>query len=411
MRHCGHSAALEVVQDFLASMGSSDERDYDILQVPTGSVAMSRIGRQESLMIVPAVVVRQVEQQEEVIVGVEDLRSRPGIGSFYFRHNPEDIVTTQLSRNWIWPSAGDVFKMWTTAMFLPRSPAWFGQMSDGVWVTIPKRIDLIDTGYTFAEGCAVNPNYLNTVSLDEARGIGRDEATSEAHRARVSSIMQQVMNSIDSELSAWDELVKVYQPEEIIIDDDDFLEQFRKDLDFIEKLIDSPSGHDLQLRVSAILVMGLFVLKASMLNREDEKGLRLAVLYFVTAAEISDICGYSKINLACRQCLARYPGKVVSRSLVFRGTKKATWLLSCLDVLDEMFAVETWRGGSPLDKENRRVVWNRFREEITRALPVEEVSRLVIHSRVERGTQWGLGSAWEGILKRIQQSHPLRRLV
>jgi hypothetical protein len=191
--HLTSRAAREAINLFMTDFGAFGERRVDLLKVPVGSIASSRVGRQQSVMLAPRLIWGARNGHEvSHFVWAEDLRTRPGFGAFYFEH--KGAPSSHLHRNWLWPGVSDIFKTWLMVWMTGESPVYTATTKDGLWWTLnPTRPDLINCGYEFADGCKSNMNlavYNRNTPNEQAAGdrearqarIGAiDQATSEIH--------------------------------------------------------------------------------------------------------------------------------------------------------------------------------------------------------------------------------------
>ncbi|KXU94131.1 hypothetical protein CR51_27030 [Caballeronia megalochromosomata] len=135
---------------------ADDQFAPDFLSATIGNVDLqgSRVGRQESVMIVP-----HLTSNGAVISGVENLRHREGTSAFYFKHSPESASMDRLSRNYLWPTFGDDFKTAITrvlandVLMQVSSPEDLGngylRVSRSYF--LPHRPERVDPGYTLTE--------------------------------------------------------------------------------------------------------------------------------------------------------------------------------------------------------------------------------------------------------------------
>jgi len=120
------------------------------LLLPRGFLASSRVKAQEAVIIMPDEIREDLADREAGIDGIrypkfryiEDLKTRPGLTRFYFRHNGRGVEGPGLiARERLWPR--DDFLLKTLILLIagsyPLSQA------------IPRRLDLIDGGYSQGE--------------------------------------------------------------------------------------------------------------------------------------------------------------------------------------------------------------------------------------------------------------------
>ncbi|MEW6580943.1 MAG: hypothetical protein AB1435_17355 [Chloroflexota bacterium] len=120
-------------------------RYFRLLDMPPGSFAASRLGRQSAVMIVPDEL--RIEQRDESdtyaqFQALEDVKTRDGFQRFYFRHTAQPPDVSPIDREYLWPREGDIFQTLISRVLQPTTEA-YGWGED--W--LPKRLDLVAGGY------------------------------------------------------------------------------------------------------------------------------------------------------------------------------------------------------------------------------------------------------------------------
>jgi hypothetical protein len=142
--------SIALVLCYLTSVFTYDLYSSDLLFLPNGFLRSSRVREQESVILIPDEV-REDEPNRTPGYGgiifpkyryIEDLGSRPGVVRFYFKHAgawPDRLESTRRER--LWPR--DDFLLETLILIIASSY----RLSE----TLPKRLDLIDGGYSQVE--------------------------------------------------------------------------------------------------------------------------------------------------------------------------------------------------------------------------------------------------------------------
>lgn len=124
------------------------KRFYQLLNMPNGAYDNSRIGRQSSVMIVPDELrIQEYNNYGEItkvnFQALEDISTRHGFETFYFKHTDIKPNIGNITREYLWPKDDDLYKELVLQLISPESPPW-----DFRGNIIPKRKDLLDIGYT-----------------------------------------------------------------------------------------------------------------------------------------------------------------------------------------------------------------------------------------------------------------------
>jgi hypothetical protein len=88
---------------------SGGDRDWTLLALPPGSVAVSRIGRQEAAFVIPDEIHletrdRNTGHQDVSYQAIEDISSRSDVERFYFLRGQTDLGDRTISERYLWPS-------------------------------------------------------------------------------------------------------------------------------------------------------------------------------------------------------------------------------------------------------------------------------------------------------------------
>jgi hypothetical protein len=123
------------------------KRFYHLLDMPQGSYASSRVGRQSAVMVVPDELrVQQVDSMDTItkvdFQALEDISARNGFEAFYFNHIDEKLDLGAITREYLWPQENDQYKELVLELVSPGSPPWASTVA-----IVPKRLDLLDLGY------------------------------------------------------------------------------------------------------------------------------------------------------------------------------------------------------------------------------------------------------------------------
>ena len=122
---------------------STGVRHFRFLDLPSSSFSRSRLGRQSAVMIVPDELrIEDPSDKSATFQAIEDLKSREGFDSFYFKHSHAAPDLNDVNRENLWPKENDVFRTLISRVLLPSTPV-YGYDN----VTLPKRLDLVSEGY------------------------------------------------------------------------------------------------------------------------------------------------------------------------------------------------------------------------------------------------------------------------
>ncbi|MGD2086309.1 MAG: hypothetical protein PVH61_09010 [Candidatus Aminicenantes bacterium] len=174
--------------DYHATYFTDRRRDFSLLCVPKGALRQSRIGRQKSVMISPALIADN--NNKSLIIGVEDLRFRKGVTSFYFCHSEYNVSRHPITRNHLWPFVGDIFKQWFS-YYLFQDTTDFGTFIAGELTKIPKRPDLIDPGFRFSKKIYVQGDLFSPFKKDD-QDNSSPEISIETLGTRLNGIIESV---------------------------------------------------------------------------------------------------------------------------------------------------------------------------------------------------------------------------
>jgi len=140
------SDAMSCILTYLSARLTYDADSSDFLFLPAGFMASSRVKAQEAVIILPDEIREDLLDRDPGIGGIrfpkfryiEDIKTRPGITRFYFRHIGRGLEgTTSPTREQLWPRED----------FLLNSLIMLVAGSYRLRQAIPKRLDLIDGGY------------------------------------------------------------------------------------------------------------------------------------------------------------------------------------------------------------------------------------------------------------------------
>ena len=142
--------SIELVLCYLSSVFAYDLDSSDLLFLPNDFLRSSRVHMQESVMLIPDEIREDEPNRTPGFGGVifpkyryiEDIGSRPGVVRFYFKHEgiwPERLKL--LRRERLWPR--DDFLLETLILLIASSYR--------LTEALPKRLDLIDGGYSQVE--------------------------------------------------------------------------------------------------------------------------------------------------------------------------------------------------------------------------------------------------------------------
>lgn len=138
--------AMSCILAYLSARLTYGAQSSDLLFVPAGFIASSRVRAQEAVIILPDEIREDLLDREPGIGGIrfpkfryiEDLKTRPGMTRFYFKHSGRGLNhQNSPTREQLWPRDD----------FLLRSLILMLAGSYRMRQAIPKRLDLIDGGY------------------------------------------------------------------------------------------------------------------------------------------------------------------------------------------------------------------------------------------------------------------------
>jgi hypothetical protein len=136
---------LAAIDRYLELYYTEHIRYYRLLDFPQRSFAASRLGRQSAVVIVPdelRITARPGNEPDYAeFQAVEDLSAREGFERFYFRHSAQP-PPLGITREHLWPMERDVFKLTVSRVLDPSTGQYAYER-----IPIPKRIDLVSTGY------------------------------------------------------------------------------------------------------------------------------------------------------------------------------------------------------------------------------------------------------------------------
>jgi hypothetical protein len=121
-------------------------RYYRLLDLPPGSFAQSRLGRQSAVLVVPdelrETVKEEGKQHYAVFQAVEDVSKRDGFERFYFRQTNTRPEIGEIDREYLWPSENYVFRIMISRVLDPSTEVY-----DFMGREIPKRLSLVSAGF------------------------------------------------------------------------------------------------------------------------------------------------------------------------------------------------------------------------------------------------------------------------
>jgi hypothetical protein len=139
--------AMPCVRAYVKARLTYHADSTDTLMLPREFLSSSRVKAQESVIIMPDEVREDLTDREPGIDGIrypkfrfiEDLKTRPGLTRFYFRHNGRGVeIAGPMTRERLWPRDD----------FLPKTLILLTAGRYRLSEAIPKRLDLIDGGYS-----------------------------------------------------------------------------------------------------------------------------------------------------------------------------------------------------------------------------------------------------------------------
>lgn len=170
------SSAMTCIRAYVKARLTYHVDSTDILLLPRGFLSSSRVKAQEAVIIMPDEIREDLTDRDPGIDGIrypkfrfiEDLKTRPGVTRFYFRHNGRGLEAAgSMTRERLWPR--DDFLLKTLVLLTAGSYP--------LHQALPKRLDLIDGGYSRDEFLAyISELYADYRSsfLDPSGDLSRD---------------------------------------------------------------------------------------------------------------------------------------------------------------------------------------------------------------------------------------------
>jgi hypothetical protein len=344
------------LEDFHQDVLCSNPRNLDLLVVSEGSLRMSRIGRQGSVMLSPATV---KEKEGGPTIGIENLRHRPGAMAFYFQHRGVYDRALGIHRNHLWPFIGDVYKHWIAfPLLLDRVEltSFYG----GEMVKMPKRVDLIDPGYAVSNDVGLDLACLTVEGKAKNQGIG-DKGNTRAERLGL--VVQSVNELLEDKrrltIGTGDTTMDLGQDSFMLFAIKGLLDN---EVGFLEEIVNSRRPSDQRLKAAALFCLGVIYMRVGQKTsiEHDPDGTSLWLRHVRTSAFVSDLFHdvenalgtYANLASMCANRVLNY-SRIDARRIVSASE-------FCLDVLDELVALVRWWNSSDLSektlKESGRAV-------------------------------------------------------
>jgi hypothetical protein len=280
------------------------------------------------------------ENDSARVIGVEDLRSRDGCAAFYFLHGPGDWVTTAITRNWLWPTTGDVYKWWLTYPMVHKG--LIHKEKTGEWVALPRRLDFVSTGYQFTR--ELKPNLECVVSpVGPTKDHPAIKEPTEDIRERLDTILESLhdifTNSRTIQVSWGGQTMRIGNQETFRAMALNGL--YDTESEFLYTVLASRDREHLEIKAVAQYAFGALVFQRSRLLRRSLSSLNDELSVLLGSVILADAFGHVEHSLDCYKNIINLCIQTTLSPDQADAPDKPLWLLRCADALDEVLNIES----------------------------------------------------------------------
>ncbi|RNC67440.1 MAG: FRG domain-containing protein [Desulfuromonadales bacterium] len=130
---------------FIALEAGIEGRKGHLFRIGTQPISKTRVARQKGALLFPDMLLKEAHMAGmniQQLMAVEDIGSRSGTETFFFRHSADGWPFPNITREYLWPQ-DDVFVDMFEYTLSSSSPIVFHPSG----MSLPKRRDLLDYGY------------------------------------------------------------------------------------------------------------------------------------------------------------------------------------------------------------------------------------------------------------------------